>query len=89
VSKRTWLEAFMLVMVAAGVSSPHIAAAANLRVAAGQPNWSITMGAGYFAPAIDGWKNQYGKSGGWIPYLAGSYRLVPHLAVVADAARHT
>ena len=76
----------MLTMIAAGVFAPTIAAAATPRATSGQPYWSITMGGGYFIPAVDGWKDQYGKSGGWIPYLAGSYRLIPHLAVVADAA---
>lgn len=80
----------LVVAFVVGVLFPIVAAAQERHVtSSGYTHWSITIGGGYSVPAIDGWEEQYGNKGGWVPYLAASYRFTPHLAIVADAAAFT
>ena len=67
------------------VLCPPFALAADPEPSPGRQRWSITVGGGYFAPAIEGWKEQYGRRGGWLPVLAGSYALTPRLSFAGEA----
>ena len=71
------------------VLGPTFALAADIEPPPSRERWSITVGGGYFAPAIDGWKEQYGRRGGWLPTLAGSYALTPRLSIGGEAAYWT
>ncbi len=51
--------------------------------------WSVSVGAGYFTPEIEGWRDQYGRAGGWVPTLGARYALTPFLAVAAEASYFT
>ena len=54
-------------------------------VAPPDPHWSISLGAGYFIPAVDGFSDQFGSRGGWMPVVALSYALLPALWIQGDA----
>lgn len=43
------------------------------------------MGGGYFSPAVDDWKEQYGRSGGWLPSLSVGYAVASRWWVAAEA----
>ena len=43
------------------------------------------VGGGYFIPAVDDWKEQYGRSGGWLPSLYAGYAVAPRWWVAAEA----
>lgn len=49
--------------------------------------WSVTLGAGYFVPGIEGWENQYGEKGGWGPVLGAHYQVLPYFALAAEVTR--
>ncbi|OGW60958.1 MAG: hypothetical protein A2638_00625 [Nitrospirae bacterium RIFCSPHIGHO2_01_FULL_66_17] len=68
---------------------PSFARAADPEPPPNRERWSITVGGGYFAPAIEGWKEQYGRRGGWLPTLAGSYALTPRLSIGGEAGYWT
>ncbi len=68
---------------------PFALAADPAESSSGGDRWSITVGGGYFAPAIEGWKEQYGRRGGWLPTLAGSYALTPRLSIAGEAGYWT
>lgn len=51
--------------------------------------WSMSIGAGYFTPEIEGWRDQYGRAGGWVPTLGARYAFTPLLAVAAEAGYFT
>ncbi len=68
---------------------PPFALAADPEPSPNRERWSITVGGGYFAPAIDGWKEQYGRRGGWLPVLAGSYAVTPRVSIDGEAGYWT
>ncbi len=51
--------------------------------------WSVSVGVGYFTPEIEGWSDQYGRAGGWVPTLGARYAVTPLLAVAAEASYFT
>lgn len=51
--------------------------------------WSVSIGAGYFTPAIEGWRERYGHAGGWLPTLGARYAFTPLVAVAAEAGYFT
>jgi outer membrane protein W len=65
--------------------SPAVAEADPVESAYQATRWSVMVGGGYFVPAVDGWKEQYGQRGGWLPVLAGAFSLTPRLAIGAEA----
>ncbi len=71
------------------VLCPSFALAADPEPPPNRERWSITVGGGYFAPAIEGWKEQYGRRGGWLPTLAGSYALTHRLSIGGEAGYWT
>lgn len=54
-------------------------------VAPPDPHWSVALGAGYFVPAVEGFSDQFGSRGGWMPAVALSYALLPSLWVHGEA----
>ena len=53
------------------------------------PRWAVALGGGYFVPAVDGFSDQYGSRGGWMPVLALSYALVPSVWLQGDVGYWT
>ncbi|MBI3607122.1 MAG: hypothetical protein HY207_04060 [Nitrospirae bacterium] len=76
-----------LALLAVLLGGPSLVAGADVaQPSRGPERWSLLVGGGYFSPAVDGWKEQYGRSGEGLPTVAGSYRVVPWLSLTADAA---
>jgi hypothetical protein len=48
--------------------------------------WSVGVAAGYFMPATEGWEDNYGQRGGWVPNLAVGYAASTWLSVAAETA---
>jgi len=46
--------------------------------------WSVSLGAGYFMPAIDGWSDQYGSAGELVPDFGVKYAFTSILSVAAE-----
>jgi len=53
------------------------------------PRWAVALGGGYFVPAVDGFSDQYGSRGGWMPVLALSYAFVPSVWLQGDVGYWT
>ncbi len=69
-----------------GGPSPVLAAVDLAQPVRTPARWSVLVGGGYFSPAVDGWKEQYGRSGGWLPTLTAGYIVAPRWSVGAEAA---
>jgi hypothetical protein len=63
-----------------------IAGAIPARALAADDPWSVGVFAGYFAPAVEGWENNYDRRGGWVPDLSIGYAASRWVSVVAEAA---
>jgi hypothetical protein len=69
------------------LSLPGMAAAAD--VSREDAPWSVSVGAGYFMPEIEDWKEQYGRSGGWMPVLGARYAIIPAVAIGGEVGYFT
>ncbi len=78
----------LLIALALG-SSPALAQPPDPSVAPQDPRWGVALAGGYFVPAVDGFSDQYGSRGGWMPVLALSYALVPSVWLQGDVGYWT
>jgi len=78
----------LLIVLALG-SPAALAQPPDSSVSPQDPRWGVALGGGYFVPAVDGFSDQYGSRGGWMPVLALSYALVPSVWLQGDVGYWT
>jgi hypothetical protein len=66
------------------VGPDRASAQAPEAVVAAETSWSLAIAGAYFAPALEGWKDQYGAPGRWLPMVAAEYALVPSFRIHGD-----
>lgn len=63
-----------------------IAGAIPARAWAADDPWSVGVFAGYFAPAVENWEDNYDRRGGWVPDVSIGYAASTWVSAVAEAA---
>jgi hypothetical protein len=77
-------------LIALALGSPAaLAQPSDPSVVPQDPRWGVALGGGYFVPAVDGFSDQYGSRGGWMPVLALSYALIPSVWLQGDVGYWT
>jgi hypothetical protein len=77
-------------LIALALGSPSaLAQPSDPSVAPQDPRWGVALGGGYFVPVVDGFSDQYGSRGGWMPVLALSYALIPSVWLQGDVGYWT